>query len=130
VKRHTFLTQPYMFRSGLLHAPVGLLPEKESRCSLDRRLDVPQCPSGRFGEAKNFSPIGSRAPISSRLACSPLHNLLRFTLFLRTSIHGITTIYNYVRPELFDGNDLARQVPLPIRCCRVVADQLLTKKAT
>ena len=50
--------QPYMF--WLRHAPVALLPGKEPRFLLNRRLDGTQSRSGRLGGEKNL--FGIRTP--------------------------------------------------------------------
>jgi hypothetical protein len=47
------------WRCGQLQFPAALLPGKEHRYQLKRRLHGPQSRSGRYGEKKNLAPAGN-----------------------------------------------------------------------
>jgi hypothetical protein len=57
-----------MKMSGQLHDPAALLPGKQPRYPLDRRLGGPQSWSGRGGEEKTSLTTGSRNPLAQPIA--------------------------------------------------------------
>jgi hypothetical protein len=49
--------------SGRLHAPVAVIPKKDSRYFFDMKMGGTQNRSGRSGKEKNSALAGNRTPV-------------------------------------------------------------------
>jgi hypothetical protein len=82
--------------SGQLHASAALLPEKEPRYQLDKRLGGLQSRSGHSGEEKNYQPPPGIEPYNPD---RPVRSLQVHQIYLKqcpsniiTTVYGLTQV--------------------------------------